>query len=372
MRPPLWILNSALLLLLFTALCFILVSRVTVPERESIEPDGYIKPIPKRVSEVNLRKIYEHDLFDTYVPEMQGPKEPSYVTPLPLPPMPKPVHVPPEPKPQFLKPLEVGLKGIFIVASDDSKNRIVLADNKTKKEKQYKVGDTVEDAQLIKIFSNKALFLRANGQQEVLYLRPKDAQLDPAYAVIGDWKNVARKITDNYYGINVNQFVFRVRNLAQFIDLLDLTTVYSKGTSIGCRIGKLPDNSLGGELGLQSGDIIVTINGVSVTDTAQRMAIYKDIVAMKTKESIIVELLRNKAPLTIKYTLEEDRKPHTKVPAPQQPQIPTQEVSQEQLNMLKERHKFAPTLRDIRQRERSTMMQKGKAPGKKLTNSGLK
>ena len=38
-----------------------------------------------------------------------------------------------------------------------------------------------EDAQLIKIFNNKAIFLRANGQQEVLYLRPKDAQLDPTY-----------------------------------------------------------------------------------------------------------------------------------------------------------------------------------------------
>lgn len=370
MRPPLWILNSALLLLLFAAMFFILVSRVTIPERESIEPEGYIKPIAKRVSEVNLRKIYEHDLFDTYVPELEGPKEPSYVTPLPLPPAPKPVHVPPEPKPQFLKPLEVSLKGIIIVANDDSKNRIVLADNKTKKEKQYKVGDSVEDAQLIKIFSNKVLFLRSNGQQEVLYLRPKDAQLDPAYAIIGDWKQVVRKISDNSYAINMNEFTFRVRNLAQFIDLLDLTTVYQKGASIGCRIGKLPENSLGGELGLQSGDIILTVNGVPATDTAHRMAIYKDIVAMKTKESIIVELLRNKAPLTIKFTLEEERKPSAQRGSVGK--VPTEEVTQEQLKMLQERHKFAPTLRDIRQRERNTMMQKGQAPGKKLTNAGLK
>lgn len=55
----------------------------------------------------------------------------------------------------------------------------MIADNKTNQEGTFKVGDTVQDAQLIRIFSNKIILLRNNGQQEVLYLREQDAKLIP-------------------------------------------------------------------------------------------------------------------------------------------------------------------------------------------------
>lgn len=361
MRHPLWILNSALFFLFIIILGFILVSRVEVPPREDIEPTGFTKPIAKKFSEINIRKIYEHDLFDTYITTIEEPKEPNYVAPLPQPPMPKPVHVPPEPKPQFLPPLKITLKGIFVIADDDTKNRAVIADSQTKKETTYKVGDVIEDAQLIKIFSNKVLFLRANGQQEVLYLRPKDAQLDPVYANINGWKDAIQKITDTTYTIDTQEFTFRIKNLAQFIDLLDLTTVYQQGKSVGCRIGTLSENSFGAELGLQSGDIILAINGITTADTAHRMEIYKQIRSLKSKDTIIVELLRNNIPL--KYTLllrvKEEEKTREGVAKPT--------VSKNQIKLMEERHTFTPTLREIRAQERKNMLQHGQAPKKSLT-----
>lgn len=352
MRHPLWILNSALFLLLVVFLVFMIFARVQIPSREEIEPTQIRIPAQRKISEVNIRKIYENDLFGTYQPTTEEIKEPNYIAPLPPPPMPHPVRVPPEPKPQFLEPLKITLKGIIILSNDDRKNRAIIADAKTGKEQSYKVGDSIEDAQLIKIFNNKILLLRANGQQEVLYLRPKDAKLDPAYAVISDWKDVIHKVADNAYAVHMKEFSFRIKNLAQVIDLLDLTTVYKHGKSVGCKIGKLAENSLGTELGLQSGDIILTINGTPSTDTPNRLAIYKQIIAMKPKDTIIVELTRNNMPQTITITLEE--------PEERKGLAGKELATPQQLKIMEERHKFAPTIKDIRAHERQMMLHNGR------------
>jgi type II secretion system protein C len=340
-----------------------LIMRVDVPAPEPIEPSGYVKPLPKKVSEVNIRKIYENDLFGTYNPNQELPTEPNYVAPAPPPPAPLPTHVPAEPRPQFLEPLKITLKGIIIIGDDDTKNRAIISDTRTNKETSYRVGDIVEDAQLIKIFSNKVLFLRPNGQQEVLYLRPKDAQLDPTYTQITGFKGISQKMSDNSYLINTKEFLFRINNLGQFIDLLDLTTVYQNGTSVGCKIGNIQDTSLAQELGLQSGDIIRSVNGITVVDTPNRMAIYKQIIAMKAKETIIVELTRNNRPYTLYYTIgqssDESEVEKQKVPLQG---APVSQATDDQIKTMQDRHKFAPTLHDIRSRERALMMNKGKAP----------
>ena len=75
-----------------------------------------------------------------------------------------------------------------------------------------------------------------------------------------NWKEVVQSIgTDNYI-INIHEFTHRVQTLGQFIDLLDLTTVYKAGKSTGCRVGQLAPQSLGTALGLVKGDIILKVN----------------------------------------------------------------------------------------------------------------
>lgn len=369
MRPPLWILNSVLFLFLLATVVFILLSRPAAPVWEDLAV-GTIQPLQKKVSEINISKIYDYDLFDTYQRVEQPTQEPDYVVPLPATPTPNPVVIPEEPKPQFLDPLKISLKGLIIIAHDDTKNRAIIADTTTKNETVYKVGDTIEDAQLIKIVNNKAIFLRSNGQQEVLYLRQKDAQQDPSYVIIEGWKGVAQKTAEDSYNINTLEFTQRVTSLAQFIDLLEITTVYKQGVSVGCRIGKIAQDSLGTELGLQRDDIILSIDGISAADSKNRLAIYKKIAALQTKNTITVQLLRNKTEMTLHYTLTEKITEQELTPSSSaKVNPPVAQPTQEQLHQLQERHKFAPTLHDIRAQEHENMVKKGKLPRKKSLSS---
>lgn len=365
MRHPFWILNSAITALLILTFLFIAFSRQHIPYREPIE----IEVVPaERVKQnelrINISKIYENDIFDTYQKEFPKAIAPIKEITLPPPPLLTTPKAPAIPKVEFLDPLNITLKGIVIVVSNDNdKHRAIIQDNATKNEMTYKVGNMIEDAQLIRIFNNKVIFLRSNGQQEVLYLREKDAELDPNYTILNGWSDVVQRIDNEHYLINPTTFLARIQDLAQFIDILDVTTAYQKGQSIGCLIGTVNNNSLGAALGLKTGDIIVDIDNIPAADTQQRFTIYKNIIAKKSNESTHVHILRNQQALTLVYTLEDfsilDKL--EKISPAKNLEL-EEKMKEKQLKALHEKSSLVPPVQDLKKRERQNMLSKGKVP----------
>ena len=359
MKHPLWIINSTLLVFVFLSCAFIFFSRVSIPEREDIEPVLYTKIKKKKELDINIAKIYEANLFGTFQTAGVPPEKRDEVG-FPEPPSPQAVEVPELPKPRFLDPLDITLRGIFMITTDGSKNRALIVDNATKKEANYKVGDKVSDAQLIRIFGNKVILLRSNGQQEVLYLREQDAKLDTTYANLESWDAVVKQLSTYNFMIDPISFTDRVQDLAQFIDMLRLITAFKQGKSIGCRIGHLDEQSIGIALGLQAGDIILSINDIPADTMENRLKIYKALITKKEEDAVRVKIVRNKEDHTFEYLLKE------LAPERGQHEPTTFELEkiaeEEKIKIFKEKEQFAPTLQDIRRRERQNMREKGTAP----------
>lgn len=372
MKQPLWIINSSLLLILLAVGAFILVSREQIPLRMQISPEKIAPQAPVERSTINSEKIYKKDLFGTYI-VIPAAKPIDVLPEMPPVPVARPSIVPALPVPVFLPPLNVTLKGIVTVSYDDTKNRAIIADNKTNQEGVYKTGDMIEDSQLMRIFANKVVLVRSNGQQEVLYLREKDAKIDPMFASLSGWAEIIREVHPREYTIDPTLFADRVKSLAQFIDMLDLTTVYKKGQNIGCRIGVLEKDSLGAMLGFQSGDIIVRINNIPATDTAHRLKIYKELTSNEIEgKQIYIEYLRRKQPMSISIALEEKRAKPTFENIKKVPAVPvtTEDIKEKELRTLREKYDFAPTLKEIRERERAHMVQRETPMSKNLAHNG--
>lgn len=301
-KSPLWILNSILVALCTSIIFFMLITRENLPTRKTLRYSiPALSPI-KEVSHIDLARIYENDLFNTYSRAVPKVVEIPKTLPLPLPPQPVPLPIEPTAKPQFLEPLPVTLKGVIFTLREQD-NRAIIADNKSKKEMLYKTGDIIEDAELIHIGRNNVIFIRSNGQQETLFLTPTDAQEDPQFKEDDSWALVVKKLSESLYTIDTKVFIERVTNLAQFIDMLDLTTAFERGKSVGCRVGALSQNSLGTTLGLMTNDIVTTINGITPTSTKDRVSIYNTIKKSNPGDTITITLLRNKMPHTIAYKL---------------------------------------------------------------------
>lgn len=362
MKHPFWILNLGLLSLVLSSFVFVYLSNSKIPARQDIEPTP-IAPQKELKVAINIKKIYEDDLFGTYVKELPQARRTDLVAPFPEPPAQERMVAPKIIEPEFLDPLQITLKGIIVVGSNDAKNRAIIQEDKTKKETTYKVGDSIQDAQLIRIFKNKVILLRLNGQQEVLYLREQDAKLDPAYTLANEWNSAIKKVEENNYAVNPTVFAEKVTNLGQFIDIINATTAYQQGKSVGLSIGQLTAGSLGATLGLAKGDVIISINDIPTQTTEQQLAIYKNIIGLTLEDTITVKLIRHNREVTLSYTLKDfTTKIHNEAPVEKEKESNQLEAFFPQKNNVNSTHQhyaFTPTINKIRKSDHQMMLEKG-------------
>ncbi len=316
-QPPIWIINSTLSLFFICMLIFVIATRYKVPARTQLSV-SYVPAAPvKDVSKIDISQIYRNDLFNTYkeTPAQTAPQEEKKLQ-LPPPPSPRAAATVERRPVQFLEPLAVTLKGIMY-STQEQHNRVVIEDKKSGKEKLYKVGDALEDAEIVRIYYNKVMLIRSNGQQETLFVSPQDAQKDPQYKHEIVWQNIIHQKAPTEFMIDKNHFVAAIKNLAEFIDMLDITTAFKKGKTIGCRIGALKPQTVGPALGLLPNDVILSVDDIPTITTNDRVEIFTRIKNMGEQETVSVKILRNGNEIVQHYSLT----PESPVePEPEQPQ----------------------------------------------------
>lgn len=331
----------------------LLIMRRDVPLRRSIVATAPDSSQKKDVSRIASNRITEADLFNTVAKRAPVPEVIDPIKPIPRPPSPAPIVIHEAQKPEFLSPLEVTIRGV-IYAGNDLDNRAIIMNNKTKQESLYKIGDRLEDADIIKIGRNKVVFVRVNGQQETLFISQRDARKDPGFVTDGSWNGIVSQASESMFLVDPKRLAERIQTLAQFIDTLDITTAFSRGSIVGCRIGRLAPQSLGRALGLLPGDIVTEINGIAPTTTANRVEIYTAIRALKRGDSIATRITRGSESLTRTYILQ-------KIPktAPEaRPQL-GEVVTRAEIQGVIPQQSIAPEVARVQRNERKAMIQSG-------------
>jgi hypothetical protein len=305
MKQSVWILNSSLLVLFFISQLFLFMMQRAIPRRISIVPGNIEIVEDKKLDTIDIATIYQQDLFGTYEPPIV-PVETiveETIAPIPRPPQIIIPDVPVEKAPTFFAPLDVVLKGVIFVKDDPSSCIGIIQLKKTKEERNYRVGDLIEDAQILKILSNRIIIIRSNGQQETLYLREEDAISDFNIQSKSISSSVVEHVSDHAYKINIDEFGKRIHNLGEFINVLDITTVYKQGKSFGCKIGKIDKDSLGAMLGFMIDDIVVKVDDYFVDDLAHRLQLYDHILQKNVGDVIEVVVYRDTQVITLSYGL---------------------------------------------------------------------
>jgi len=304
MKQQLWILNSALLGIFFATLTLLNFFYKELPvlniQKVSAASTDEKKPESATPAVGVFDKIFQNDLFDTYVPaEIKAVKQ-SLVTPMPEPKI-NTVTPPPEPpKQDFVVPLNINVKGI-IASSDESKNVAMITDE-TNKEELYHLGDKIKDAEIVKIAKDRVVLLRANGQLEIFALRKNDT-LDPA--TNDKWKAIIRKVDDQVFEVDPFEFVKEIDSLGVFLERASIIgTAFADGQPTGIKIGTITPGDLGEILGLAQDDILVSVNGINCVELKNRIQIYDTVVATKLGNSVNVNLKRGdkNIDLTYKFT----------------------------------------------------------------------
>ncbi len=332
----------------------IFLSNTTLTKKINIEPSTHqAKEQPP--APIELSTIYDNDLFGTFnLKQVAPPKQKDDTEPkLPSAPQPVVVSIPPEHPDTFLEPLSITLTGT-ITLTDDSKNKAIVLDTKTKIQTSFKVGDEIEDAQLIRIFKNKAIFLRSNGQQETIFLDQDDILLhDPEV----NWKHIIETVSTTMFLVDPAKFIKKMNNISEFINQMNLTGAFKHGKSIGIKIGAAQKDSIGVALGFHAGDIVTKVNNISASNTED---VYNNILKQKANNNIIVDILRSGESITHTYKLKDvifpqEKKKHDpkKTDADNEKEIflDKNKIEKEKLKILRKKYNFAPTAFELKMKE---------------------
>lgn len=368
MKQPLWAINSSLLLFFVLGQLVFFLLYTPVPRRVSLEPDVVHLSDKKVGVVVSIKNIYEqNDLFGTYVsPAFVAPVAAVPVIPvIPEAPANIPLKIPVEPEKVFIAPLAVNLKGVMYGHDRPEQSVAIIQFQDSKEEINYRVGQLINDAQILKIYPNRVVVVRSNGQQETLYLREDEAGKDLALEIAKEISGLVIPNQNGLYHIPVDKFIAQIKTLGQFIDLLDLTTVYQKGKSIGCRIGKAGKDSLAVKLGLMRDDIVQQVDGLPVTDISSRVLVFDHILQKKMGDLISVQIDRGGRITELKYVL---GKTTTQSSADAQMSVKQKKpaavdeqglynLEEQRKKMLEQKVKFAPTAHQIEMQERRKMFE---------------
>jgi len=304
MKHPLWLLNSSLLIIFCSAWLVAYILQEQPAPAVALTAKADVQSVESETPKVSLARIYENDLFGTYQPKPKpNVKKPDMTVKPPQPPKPEPAPEPPKPEPSFLAPLGVTLKGI-IATENETDARAIIADDETKDEQLYQVGDQVKDADIIHIARDNVTLVRTNGQQETLFITSQQAQSDPGYPTYQpEWSHIIKQVSERSFSVDPYAFVQALSHLAYLLEELDMTTAFEKGQAVGIRIGNVSASSLSKALGLQANDIITKIEGTSTETTNNRVSIYQNILEKQPGDTITVRLQRAGSVITYTYTL---------------------------------------------------------------------
>jgi type II secretory pathway component PulC len=375
-RQQIWIINSSILGLLIILELIVYVFHATVPRKVSLTLSSVEQVILSTAPEVDIESIYKNDIFNTYVNPVSSPSTiiKNQIPEIPEAPEELELQIPTIEQPIFITPLDVTLKGVIFLSDDQLNSAVVVQSNSSMVETNYRVGEFIEDAQVLKIFPDKVLVIRSSGQQEVLYLRESDAARDLQMEDnVSIQSGIVFALEEAVYAINVSQFIEKIINLGQFIDALNLIAVYNNGQPTGCKVCAAEEGSLAVSLGLKEGDIIQKIDDIFITDVSSRIQAYDSVIKKSVGDIIFVIIQRDDQTEQLTYHLVDEAR--AKILADKYSLSGSQtigaandnlidvlsrsdyEIEKQRREILSRKVAMAPTRRQIEEQELINMMQ---------------
>jgi general secretion pathway protein C len=206
------------------------------------------------------------------------------------------------------------VQGVFL--SDQAGRSVVLLKYRNK-DRTLSVGDELESGiRLVEIRANALVFNR-NGQLEQVPLRLDDkparqqgraeqqraadtrqAVQQPEQSSLVQ-ERVGTRVLEDTFGADFRSSL--LRDPLQLMRYITLAPHNEGGQLQGFRINPGSDASLFNALGLQPGDLVVSVDGAPVSDTAQMMALTT---RLQSASAVDVELLRGNERLIISLEME--------------------------------------------------------------------
>jgi general secretion pathway protein C len=270
-RLAVWLVNAAL----FVLCCFLAAGLINAAIGEWLaEPADAEAPAvavsPPRAREwTDRQSILERNLFQvsTLLPAREASVEPE---------------VPEE----ELEATRLPLRLLGTVSSDSAASAwAAVEDQQNNKQVVVRTDDRLLDKATVVRIERRRIVLQNGDKREELALdedepagpkvaRPVAAARPPAP---DDLRDRIRRLSDTSFQVNREQVEETMRNPAELFSEARILPKYDNGQMVGVQLSSIKPGSLFEDIGIQNGDTVTQVNGITVTSPQDSAALLKEL-----------------------------------------------------------------------------------------------
>ncbi len=195
------------------------------------------------------------------------------------------------------------------VAGDQESGRAFILDNKVRSQNIYRVGDTVQDAEIRQILRGKVV-LRHGEKDEILTLVEADEKQPPTAAAARNARRVSRgrrapsrpkveeppedsaaeaEPEEEIISVAQDELQGSINDLNQLMTQVRIRPYFRQGKPEGLIVSQIQADSIFEKLGLMNGDIIASVNGNQMTSPEEAFQLYN---SLNSGSQVSIEITR--------------------------------------------------------------------------------
>ena len=273
-RLGIWIVNGAL----FALCCFLIAGLANAWIAEWLAAAPSAAPPPAVVANAPARAwsdrqvILDRNLFQvsTLLPE-------------------KPDGAAPEVTEEELEATRLPLKLLGTVAANDQKSSYAaVEDQQSHKQIVVRVDDHLLDKATVIRIERRRIVLQNGAKREELALDDEDtpgagvrtsgrAPIAPSPPVAEDLRERIKRLSEGSFQVQREDIAEAMRNPSELFSEARILPRYENGAMVGVQLSSIKQGSLFEEIGIQNGDTVTQVNGITVTSPQDSAALLKEL-----------------------------------------------------------------------------------------------
>jgi general secretion pathway protein C len=213
--------------------------------------------------------------------------------------------LPVEDKTELIETLEettLQLALLGTIAGDSESARAIILDQKNKKQDIYRVGDSVQNAEIRQILRGKVI-LRHGENDEILTMVENSAKVQPKTGTPPEEvSEVAEEIVEEVIPITREELQGTINDLNQLMTQVRIRPYFRQGKPQGLIVSQIQTDSIFEKLGLMNGDIIASVNGEQMSSPEEAFQLYN---SLNSGSQVSIEITRRGQKKTLTYDIRE-------------------------------------------------------------------
>jgi len=219
--------------------------------------------------------------------------------------------------------LQLSLLGT--IAGDSASARAIIFDQRKKNQDIYRVGDSVQNAEIRQILRGKVV-LRHSGKDEILTMvegddmphagaskdrrntrsartrdRDRSMPAEPEEALREEQEEISEDLQEEIIPIAQDVLQSSINNLNELLTQVRVRPYFRQGKPEGLIVSQIQTDSIFAKLGLLNGDIIASVNGRQMSSPEEAFQLYN---SLKSGSQVSIEITRRGQKKMLTYEIE--------------------------------------------------------------------